>query len=614
VSFLSLGTAAFAEAPSGPMTARQLVTNWRQAIHAKEPEPATTASLTTISDEDGIRGEVREWLTPGGAYRRVVQREFDESETVLTAHSAAHRDWNGFVHHIAGRELSRLRSAAFETRAIVFGPPASMSGATVSESDDHLSYLLRITPPGGSPMTWSVDRKTWLPLKCVRSGDDSEITTTYEDWRIDGQGSWPHRILISETNKPDIHCERMRLDFETRVGGGIFATPKPGPSDVHREAVIPPVPFNFENSHILLKVALNGREPTWFILDTGADQEYINETRLGDYGLKSYGKSTTTGGGGSSAFGFAVGATFTLPGLELRNQHVAVLDQSGLEHALGMPIGGLLGFDFISRFVVEIDYEKKLLTLHDPNGWTYSGPGFVVPITFDNGIPFANATISAGPKRQIPAYMVLDFGAAETMTLTSPFVKANDLVRLAGTNSNVNRPAGLENQFFAQNNVRGRIDELAFGKLKVRSIPMNMSVNTKGAYASANFAGTVGQTIFRRYHVFLDYARNRVIFEPTAEAEKPFLERRTYGLTLLASGPDLHTFTVSAVRASSPAEKDGFKKGDVISSLDGKPATAFTLGELRERLSHEEHHELHVTRGADDVVMKVEVKLVSLER
>jgi hypothetical protein len=360
---------------------------------------------------------------------------------------------------------------------------------------------------------------------------------------------------------------------------------------------------------------VNDREPIWFILDTGADQEAINETRLADFGLVTYAQSMTTGGGGSAEYSYATGASFSLPGVKLLDQHVAVIDQTGLERALGMPIGGLLGYDFISRFVVEIDYQKQLITLHDPNRWRYSGKGLVVPITFDEGIPFINGTISAGAKRNLPAYLVLDFGAAETMTLTSPFVKANDLLSVAQTNANVNRPAGLENQFFAQNNVRGHIDQLMLGKLIVQSIPVNLSMNTKGAYASANFSGTVGESIFRRYHVFLDYARKRMIFEPTADADKPFPERQTYGLTLLASGADLHSYTVTAVRPGSQAERDGFKKGDVISGMDRKPAIDFTLGELREQLSHPgERHELQITRGTENLTVPIEVKLVSLDK
>ncbi len=600
---------------AGNLSAQEIVAKWRNAVHAAKSTHSKLAVLASDSNQDGIAGKVQEWISPSGEYRCTAKRDYDETELAVTPQFAKLRDWNGFVRDVQGKEISRLRTEMFEKSVITFGPPTQMPGTEVSQSDDKKLYLLRTTPPGGAPMTWYVDTTTWLPVKSVRPGDDSEITTTYEDWLPTGEISTPHRVNVSETDKPDYQVQQASLRFEKHIARGTFDAPKSGPADAFLQPDAPPIPFTLEASHIVFKVQLNGREPIGFLLDTGADENVINTPRLADFGLKTYGKTMATGGGGSAEYDYAAGATFKLPGVELRNQHVAVLDQTGLERALGIPLGGILGYDFISRFVVEIDYQKKLLTLHDPKTWSYSGNGYVVPVTFDNGIPFADATISVATKPSIPAYFVLDFGAADTMTLTSPFVKANDLVRLAQTNANVNRPAGLENQFFSQNNVRGHVDRLVLGKLTAQSIPVNLSVNTKGAYASTNFSGTIGESIYRRYHVFLDYARNRIIFEPTAEAQSPFPERKTYGLTLIASGADLHTYTVTAVRPGSQAEKDGFRKADVIAAMNGKSAAQFTVGELREQLAHEgEHYDIQISRANDKITIPVEIKLVSLDR
>jgi aspartyl protease/PDZ domain-containing protein len=605
---------AQAQSPSPGITTEQIVSHWRAAVHAGPWRQPRTAVVTSSSTEDGIAGKVEERVTTAGDYRLASTREFDNTEAVLSRHSQQRRDWNGFVRPVQGQELARWRAAAFETQVLAFGPPPALLAASVSPSDDGKLYLLRLTPAGATPVTWHVDAHTWLPVKSVRPGDDSEITTTYADWReLDGVLT-PGRGEVRETNRPDYSWERTALARKPGVSARDFVPPRPGPSDVRMDAVIPPVPFDFDSAHVIFQAALNGRPPIWWVLDTGADQEVINTPRLADYGLKTYARTITSGGGGSAEYGYASGATFTLPGVELKDQHVAVLDQTGLERALGLPLGGIFGYDFISRFVIELDYEKKLMTLHDPRTWKYSGRGLIVPVTFDNGIPFAHGVLSVPTKPAIPAFFVLDFGAAETMTLTSPFVKANDLARLAQTNANVNRPAGLEHQFFTQNNVRGRIQQLTLGPLTVSDIPINMSVNTEGAYASADFSGTIGESIYRRYHVFLDYARNRVILEPTAEAGKPFPERRTFGLSILASGGDLHVFTVMATRPGSPAEQAGFKKGDVITACDGRPAATFTLGTLRIWLGDEgSHHRLDVTRGKEALAVPIEVKLVSLD-
>jgi len=163
--------------------------------------------------------------------------------------------------------------------------------------------------------------------------------------------------------------------------------------------------------------------------------------------------------------------------------------------------------------------------------------------------------------------------------------------------------------------VRGNLQRLTIGHLTVNNVPVNMSVNTKGAYASTNFSGTVGESIYSRYHCYLDYSNYRIILEPTPEANKPFPERETYGLTLLASGADLHTYTVAAVRPGSPAEADGFQKGDVISGEDGKNASELTLRELRDSLSHAgQHHAFEVQRSGERWATNLDVRLVSIER
>jgi hypothetical protein len=605
-----LALAGDSHPPGGPgdgaalPSASEIVARWRQAVHAAAASADAYALVLTTSNQDGIEGRLEERLIreaagdksagkPAedfGVYRAVVKRTFDDTDTVVTARPGAvewtgvQRDWNGWLRDIRGREMLRLRAAIVETRAIVFGPGDAWNEAQVSRSEDGAAYVMRLVPRGAvapagpasrsgeaaetaASVAFVLDANTVLPIKSVRAGsEDGDITTTYEHFEALGESAivTPRQGRVSETGKPDYAWKRDGVRFAAAPPRKAFAAPWPGPEDARLEANAPPIPFDFDSAHIIFKASVNGRPPIGFILDTGANENCIQSTRLADFGLTTYAKTAATGGGGATDYGFTRDVTLTLPGVTLREQHAAVVDQTGLERALGVPLGGLLGYDFLSRFVVEIDYVKKLMTFHDPVRWTYSGPGAVVPVVFDHGIPHTDGTITVAG-REIPAYLVIDFGAAETMTLTSPFVKAHDLLALAQTNGQVNAPS-LANQFFSQTNVRGRVDRLTVGTpaLVAEAIPVNLSKNTTGAYASPHFAGTVGQGIDRRYHVFLDYARSRVIFEPTAEARRPFPEKQTYGLTLLASGDDLHTYTVSAVRSGSPAETDGLQKDDVV--------------------------------------------------
>lgn len=254
------------------------------------------------------------------------------------------------------------------------------------------------------------------------------------------------------------------------------------------------------------------------------------------------------------------------------------------------------------------------MSLHNPATWNYRGTGAIVPITFDDGIPYFEARLTIPMQPDLPAHMVADFGASGSMTFTAPFVKANNLLALIGTNKTVAHYAGLEKEFFAQANSRGLVPELRLGGIVEHNIPVSLSANTSGAYGTGQFAGTIGETIYSRYHVFLDYPHNRIIFEPTAETATPFKEGKTFGLTLIAAGADLHSFIVTAVGPNSPAAEANFQPKDEITAVDGKPASEFALSDLRADLAKEGAAETFTVQRAGKLTsIKTTIALVSIE-
>jgi hypothetical protein len=605
----TIAAPSLAQSPSVP----NIIQAWRHAI-GTSPRQGTLHQRFTAKEED-VPGTVDQWITPSGSLRRSTIREFDSDELLVRPSIAQTRDWNGFVRYLDGTELARLRSEAFIAAALAFGPPAAMDQATRTPTSEPHCVALLFTPPGGISVKWIIDQDTSLPTQTVIRGAEAEQVTSYSDWQRSGGVFTPQHIVIKEKDKPDSDYRTAASPRLQPTSASTFALLKQKGSDVIMSASNVKLPFTMEANHIILQTQVNGHASIGFLVDTGDCCESINTPRAAAFGLSSYGSTASYGGGNLAQFSYASDSTFTFPGVELHKQHVDMLDQTGLEKALGVPLGGLLGYDFLSRFVVEIDYEAKIMTLHKPSAWHYAGNGIIVPITFDGGIPYFDAQISVPTQPAIPAHMCMDFGAADTMTFNSPFVHAHNLIQLAGTDTRVNKPAGLENQFFAQSNMRGHIDEFRAGGLVAHSIPASLSANTSGAYSDDIFDGTVGEGIYTRYHVFLDYPHHRAIFEPTAKTSTPFPERKTYGLTLIANGDDLHTFLVTGIRTGSPAEKDGFLKGDIISGLDDKPATAFTLAQLRDTLLRTgETHDFKILRASKQTSILATIAVVSIDQ
>jgi len=608
--------ALLSSAAAGAADNRQILAQWRASVQAR-PLPRSEVHLVQQGSDDSLPTVTDEWIGADGDYHVRVDRKFDSDEIVLKGGQAQRRDWDGYVRVPNGDELVRLRSEAFAARVLAYGPPVDVAASDVTVSADGCCDVLTLTPLGGTGFVWTIDRKTHLPVSSYKlEGEGAAAITKYEDWSASPWGTLiPHRIEVIDTDRVPASFTVQSATFLEAKPAADFADLVPGPSDMRMTSDTAVLPFTMEANHIVIPVSVNGHAPMGFIFDTGDESEGLNAARLSSLGVASYGRTAISGGGQQAQSAYARDVTFGFAdGVALANQHAATFDATGLERALGVPIGGILGYDFISRFVVEIDYQKKLMILHKPETWSYRGTGAIVPITFDDGIPYFETRLSIPTNSDLPAHMVADFGAAGSMTFTAPFVKANNLLALIGTNKTVTRYAGLEKEFFAQANSRGFVPELRLGGVVEHDIPVSLSANTSGAYGTGQFAGTIGETIYSRYHVFLDYPRNRIIFEPTPEAAKPFKEGKTFGLTLIAGGDDLHTFVVTAVGANSPAVKADFQVKDEITAVDGKPASEFTLSDLRADLAKAgEAETFTIKRGGQLKVIKTTIELVSIE-
>jgi hypothetical protein len=145
------------------------------------------------------------------------------------------------------------------------------------------------------------------------------------------------------------------------------------------------IPFELVARHIMLKVKINNSRPLSFVFDTGDKVAIVDTERAKELGLKLEGQIRVGGAGSDFLTGsFVKGSTWTIPGLEGFSQPVTLaLPLGRLAARFGHDSDGIIGSDFIKQFVVEIDYQARLLRLHDKEKFSYSGPGESIPIQLD---------------------------------------------------------------------------------------------------------------------------------------------------------------------------------------------------------------------------------------
>lgn len=368
------------------------------------------------------------------------------------------------------------------------------------------------------------------------------------------------------------------------------------------------VPFSLVNNHIVLRVSINNSRPLSFVLDTGDEFAIVNLEAAKSLGLKLRGQVRVGGAGSAITTGaFVDDANFSIVSLQGFSQPVTLALPIGhLASRLGQDFDGILGTNFIQQFILELDYQKKLLTLHDKARFSYSGKGTSIPIQLIHGHPVLTATVSPFDLQPSQGKFVLDIGAGLALALYSPFVRDHHLLDSESRTIQSLGGAGAGGETTGR---IGRVRELNIGPYTIKGPITLFSQDNAGAFSSAALVGNIGARVAMRFRLFFDYDKSRIIFEPDSSFAKP-IDYAFSGVSLIAEGHDYRIFRVREVLKDSPASIAGIQNEDVITEVEGKPASVLTLSDLNALLEQPRTYTLKIARGSQLIKVRVTPKLL----
>jgi predicted aspartyl protease len=276
------------------------------------------------------------------------------------------------------------------------------------------------------------------------------------------------------------------------------------------------IPLDIDNNIIRMQVRINHSTPLKFIFDTGASVSAISSQRAAELGMKSQGEAKVNATGGNVEGSFTTGVSLSVQGAEISNQLIASFPFSTPP---GFDFDGVIGCDFINQFVVEIDYQNKIMNLYNPRNYTYPGKGEVIPLLLAAGrTPLVSTKVVLEGRAPFEARLEVDTGADGTFVINSPLVKRQKLTEaISKMGQSNNNGAGGEQKL-----VVGRVKAVRLGRLVFDNPPVGLSQDTEGAGASEENDGVIGGEIFRRFKVILDYSRKRMILEPNKGFNDPY--------------------------------------------------------------------------------------------
>lgn len=277
------------------------------------------------------------------------------------------------------------------------------------------------------------------------------------------------------------------------------------------------IPFEItERGHILLSVRVNGSEPMWFGFDSGTEQTLVSQRQAAALKLKLQGEMQAAGTGEETVdFALAKNVSFTLSGVNFVLREIGVLPLEFSSSDSSHVISGLIGYDFVRRFVVEIDYAAHVMNLYSPRSYRYRGRGESVPIRMMDNNPHVSVKIVLPGLAPVKGMFVIDSGSGTDVEFYSPFVKAHRLLDSAQemTEASTEGIGGISR-------IRiGRAINLQIGSLVIQNPVVHFSMAMKGDNASTIGAGVIGGKLLRQFKkVIFDQTRRRLILEPDEQS------------------------------------------------------------------------------------------------
>jgi len=339
------------------------------------------------------------------------------------------------------------------------------------------------------------------------------------------------------------------------------------------------IPFTLNSGHVLLRGRVGKRDSATFVLDSGASSCAIDEGAARRMGLKVKAGGESHGAGGTVATGHIMGATLALPGLTVSDKGMTTLPLAGLSAASGVAIDGIIGRPLFESCVVRLDYEHGRMDVFDARHWKYSGGAEVLPLTFEEGVPYTTAQVTLPGRAPVTGRSHLDIGASTALILTPEFLAREHVTPSAGSTIEIvtggiggPRPADL-----------GRIPRLSLGQVAFDSVVTVFRRPGPGSISAEGTQGNIGSGILSRFTVTFDYMHRIVILEPNGRFGDPF-EHDKSGLGLRTRGASYDTVEVVWRLANSPASEAGVEVGDLVESVDGTPVNTIGLEAIRARL------------------------------
>ncbi|MFV8371360.1 PDZ domain-containing protein [Flavobacterium sp. LB2P74] len=409
------------------------------------------------------------------------------------------------------------------------------------------------------------------------------------------------------------------------------------------------VPFKLINNLVFVPIKVNGVELN-FLLDTGVaetilfsleDKKEVRFFNAEKILLKGLGSQEAVEGLKST------NNILEFNSMKYSNHMLYIIldPEFNLSSHVGIPVNGIIGYQFFRNNLVEVNYRKKRVIVYkdnDKNRKKIEKSYQTIPITVEKSKPYLKSTIIHDNK-EIPVKLLIDIGNSDAVWL---FQDRSELIKVPEKNFEDFLGRGFSGD------VKGRraiIKKFEMGDFEFNNpvVAYPDSVSIRNVNMVPDRKGSVGGEIMKRFTVVFDYKNNQIYLKKNSDYSAPFsynksgVEIQQNGLqwvqetvrmeTVPLSTKDnnsggIRVFTndfkykfqlkpiyeIAHVRQNSPAANAGLQKGDIIILINNNPIHKLSLQEINTLFKAEEEKWITLEVERKSEILKFRFQLYNI--
>lgn len=328
------------------------------------------------------------------------------------------------------------------------------------------------------------------------------------------------------------------------------------------------IDFDFYGGNrIFFPAKVDGHEVI-VLLDSGATVSAIDKVFATAIGRRPKGGFTAPGTGGIDTMGFVGGVEIQIGDLVLHGVNAAAFDLAPIGKRIGHPMPFVLGDELFNELAVDIDFAHHRIAFHDPASLERPAGAAVVPLRRVSG----NRSVPVSVEGAAPVEFCFDLGNGAPLEIYPAYYQTHRLLDARGASQVLGGGVG---GFRAE--TVASLRRFTFAGIDFAGVPATFTPDTLSGSNSNMVVGNIGLSVLARFRLIIDYSHDRLYAEPYADATNAPFAKDRLGLSLVKQGAG---FSVEFVSPDSPAQTVGFKAGEGIVLIDGKPAQAWSEAAL----------------------------------